>query len=181
MEEIKERIIALRNAIRYARDQQGDDRCWLDYRKAYALLEDTDQTAMIQLPSYEKGMMLCSVFYSRRKDSRSSIPKKIMPSSDWDLDLEDRPEVGVYEKLNELERAVRKHRDTVIEELTIRDDKTLYKLLPEYGKVPVDFTLPARNEFLGIANPCAGCPNFWKSHAQCSTKLHNPHAPGPCQ
>ena len=63
----------------------------------------------------------------------------------------------------------------------MREDISLYKLLPEHGKVPVDFTLPPREEFLGTVKDCAGCPNFWKSHANCQTQKHNPHAWGPCK
>ncbi|MEK6847186.1 MAG: hypothetical protein AABY16_03405 [Nanoarchaeota archaeon] len=178
----KEKIIQLRNAIRYPRDQTGDDRCWLDYRKAYALLPNTDKTQLERLPDYEKGMQICTAFYNKRKDVQSRIPRKIMPQAEWDKDLEDRSEAALNIILSELEVAARKHRDTPVEQLTLTDDKELYRLLPEYGRVPVDFTLPPREKFLGSAKDCAGCPNFWKSHANCPTApSHNPHAWGPCK
>ena len=118
--------------------------------------------------------------YQKRRAQESSIPKKIISKYEWNKDLEGRSEPALQIILQELERAWRTHRDTQIEILSLKDDKTLYRLLPEYEHVPVDFTLPPREEFLGTKKDCAGCPNFWKSHADCK-KMHNPHAWGPCK
>ena len=180
MPSIKERIISLRSAIRYARDQTGDDRCWLDYWIGYRLLDDTD-TTKLTLPNADRSMEICTAFYKFRRQQESRIPKRILPLQKWDEDLEEKSEPALQITLNELERKWRKHRDTPAEKLTMREDISLYKLLPEHGKVPVDFTLPPREEFLGTVKDCAGCPNFWKSHANCQTQKHNPHAWGPCK
>jgi hypothetical protein len=178
MTNLKEKIIQLRNTIRYARDQIGDDRCWLDYFQGYALLADIDQKRLV-LPDKQTGMEICTSFYEKRKTDHSIIPRKIMPKESWDTDLEDKSRSAIELTLNQLERAVRTHRDTPITQLKMKDDRALYALLPEAGKVPIDFRLPPRNEFLGTKKDCAGCPNFWRSHESC-TGEHNPHAWGPC-
>ena len=181
MMNVKQRIIDLRKAIRYPMHQRGDDRCWLDYRKGYALLSDTYLNSLNQLPSKPEGMRICTLFYQRRK-GRSYIPKRSILEKEWDKDLENKSDAALKETMKQLERAWCKHRDTSIEKLTMRDDKALYRLLPEYEKVVVDFTLPPRNEFLGTEKECAGCPNFWDSHADCSTApRHDPHNWGLCK
>ncbi|MGV8142713.1 MAG: hypothetical protein ACP5NS_03705 [Candidatus Pacearchaeota archaeon] len=176
--EVKERILELRNAIRYARNQVGDDRCWIDYWRGYRLLQDTD-TSQLTLPDRERGMQICTSFYRFRKQAQSRIPRKIMSEQRWDEDLEEKSEPFLKVTLEELEMAWRKHRDTQVDQLTIGDDLSLYKQLPEHLHTPRDFRLPPRNEFLGTAKDCAGCPNFWTSHANCKSE-HNPHAWGPC-
>ena len=175
----KEKIIELRNAIRYPRDQVGDKRCWLDYWVGYKLLSDTTPRTLV-FPDYEEGMRICTAFYERRKDSQSRIPKIIMPESEWDADLEGISSPTLDITLEELERAWRNHRNKSVDKLTISDDRALYRRLPESGKVPVDFRLPPRNEFLGKAKDYAGCPNFWNSHESCQV-AHNPHEWGPCK
>lgn len=180
MHSVKEKIIRLREAIRYARDQQGDSRCWIDYWVGYRLLSDTNQHILV-LPAEERGMRICTSFYRKRKAQESSIPRKLIPETEWNKDLENKSEPVLQITLEELETAWRTHRDTPIEELTLSHDRTLYRLLPEHGHVPVDFTLPPRNEFLGTTKDGAGCPNFWKSHSNCKSENHNPHEWGPCE
>ncbi len=180
MQSIKQRIIELRNAIRYIRDQNGDDRCWLDYRKGYALLHDTNPEELTRLPNRSDGMRLCTLFYEERKSQASSIPRNLISQDKWDKDLEGKSEQTLQLTLQELETAWRKHRETPIEKLTLSHDRALYQVLPEYGHTPVDFTLPPRAEFLGTKKEGAGCPNFWTSHANCKSVKHDPHGWGPC-
>ncbi len=79
-----------------------------------------------------------------------------------------------------LEDGLRIHRDISGRPRTIEDDRVLYSVLPE--KIPADFRLPPRSEFLGeVRSPHAGCPAFWRSHNGCSATRHDLHQWGPCK
>lgn len=57
----------LRAAIREHRDQRGDDRCWLDDRKLYALLPEAD-TADLTLPPECEFLESCRRYWAQRQD-----------------------------------------------------------------------------------------------------------------
>src|SRR3989344_6651504 len=142
MIEVHSKIITLRNHIRYPRDQKGDDRCWVDYFPAYLELPDTVKERFTTLPSYEECMRICTSFYhNRRADQADSTPKDaILNPKKWDKDITRMINHQLSTELDKIERAIRKHRDTPILELTLDDDRELYRVLPE--KIPVDARLP---------------------------------------
>jgi hypothetical protein len=171
-------IIALRNAIRDHRDAKGDDRCWLDDYKLWAVLHDSLPIPCLTL---ESAMARCREFYNnRRADQADPIPDfAISDSRFWDDDLtperQDIPQIW-----RSLMRAIRDHRDLPAGTVrTCEHDRALYLILPE--KMPADFRLPPKEEFLEYSNnPKAGCPNFWDSHAECPAATCNLHDWGPC-
>ena len=64
--QLKMEVMVLRQAIRYHRDQRGDDRCWLDDEKLYEQLPErvaTDAT----LPSEEDFITSCRKFHRCRQ------------------------------------------------------------------------------------------------------------------
>ena len=90
--------------------------------------------------------------------------------------------MSIIDKLYELQVAIRRHRDLEFitgRARTIMDDKNLYSVLPENGRVRTDFRLTPESEFLGQFKQGAGCQNFWSSHATCG-KLCNINEWGPC-
>lgn len=176
---MKNKIISLRQAIRYARDQKGDDRCWLDYWPLYEILEDTNSSMLEVNPNSKEIMQICTSFYEKRRQDYLDTPVNAILERDlWNSDLDSMNSSSLAKELEKIEETARKHRDTPILELTVEDDKTLYQILPE--NISADFRLPPREQFLGTSNPCAGCPNFWKSHANCKAKKHNFQSWGPC-
>lgn len=173
---LKQSIINLRVAIRKHRDQKGDDRCWVDDYWLYDLLPGNKK----RLPShiaYEEGMQCCIDFFEHRKSEPVYVQqeKTMIPEyKDDDLDVMNNRELTL--ELARLRHAIKQHMH-ISRKKTLQDDKLLYFVLPE--KVPADFRLPNRQEFIeGVKSGC-GCPNFWKSHEQCSGE-HNYHAWGPC-
>ena len=181
MKELRSKIIQLRNAIRYPRDQKGDDRCWLDYYLLYKLLPGIKADELIIKPIYNKVIPICRAFYYRRRsDYLYPLPPDVINDrAKWDDDL---AAMSIAEQMQELEKLHQeglRHYKMPIFKLTMEDDKKLYNVLPE--KVSCDFRLPPEEEFLGEKNPCAGCPNFWKSHENCKTNKHNLHEWGPCK
>ena len=174
MDAIKDR----REAIRYHRDQIGDDRCWLDDGLVWAALNTTPAEAKV-LPDYEKMMEHCSAFFYKRQEKEFDQVKHPIDSVKWDDDLDRLDETDLVEILLKLQSAILEHRDRGQLNLTVEDDKKLYQILPEGLKA--DFRLPSEEAFLGgTVDPCAGCPNFWKSHQSCGTKEHNLRKWGKC-
>lgn len=178
MEALISQILELRQAIRYHRDQIGDDRCWLDDYLVWNALPETKQ--VVRLPTYEEGMKKCRAFYENRNEGyREEIPSDaILDANRWDNDLVKNSHEDLTAKLVLLERAIRKHYDIHNRERTIEDDKELYSVLPE--KIPADFRLPCEKDFLGTTKKDTGCPQFWKSHQHCPGE-HNLHQWGPCR
>lgn len=173
-------IIERRNAIRGHRDQKGDDRCWLDDYLVWAMLEDSSSKPP-PLPPVEEAMKNCCAFYCmRRSDTPDPLPKgAILDRDKWDNDLGRMNKQELMEELGRIQLAIACHRDVEGRLRTIDDDRALYSTLPE--KIPADFRLPAEAEFLGTAKaPHAGCPSFWRSHANCE-KPCNLHSWGPCK
>ena len=175
-----EQIKTLRQSIRYHRDQKGDDRCWLDDHRLWSLLEDT-QPKTIDLPSFDQMMETCGAFYlHRRADTPDVIPADAMRDpSYWNDDLQRMNEAELQEELLRTQTAIRKHRDIESSKRTLENDRELYRILPE--KMSADFRLPSKEAFLGEEGaPNSGCPSFWRSHQNCTTKQHDLHKWGPC-
>ena len=177
--ELSHMIIELRNAIRYARDQKLDDRCWLDYYQLYKIIDI--KCDFNSLPSYDEGMSKCVAFYhNRRSDFIDALPSDTaLDREKWDNDLSSMDFKALYHEIDKITKAAVKHYSILDIKKTIEDDRGLYRILPE--KMPADFRLPPKEEFLEGVKPCAGCPNFWKSHQKCETEQHNLHAWGPCK
>lgn len=172
-------IIERRESIREHRDQKGDDRCFLDDYPVWAWLADSSPEPKRIAP--KKGMESCLLFYKcRRAEVPDPAPEDaIAESAHWDDDLSGMTPEELRDELKRIEGAIREHRDIVGRPRTLEDDRALYGILPE--KVPADFRLPPKEEFLGEARaPHAGCPAFWRSHGGCMTKCHDYHKWGPC-
>ena len=176
---MKDKIIALRTAIRTHRDQIGDNRCWLDDYLLWKTLADSPAEPLA-LPSKAEMMKLCRDYYElRRADSLDEVPANaILDKSFWDTDLSGMVESDLAAQVNKLESAIRTHRDLGNRRRTIADDRALYAVLPE--KLSADFRLPPEDHFLVSQTPNSGCPNFWNSHQSCACKQHDLHKWGPC-
>jgi hypothetical protein len=176
---IKRDIIAIRQATRYHRDQKGDDRCWVDDYLVWKFLPDTPPEPT-RPPSFEQAMGCCRSFYdNRRAEQPDHVPTNVVSNPAlWDADLDTLSEAELVAELERIHKAIRTHRDVVGRERTLDDDRALYEVLPE--KIPADFRLPGKPEFLEGVKPGCGCPNFWKSHEKCATNNHNLHQWGPC-
>ncbi len=179
---------ALRTAISEARlrirthrdTEKPDDRCHLDDYLVWDLLDDSPPAPTDF--EYEESMELCKNFWTfRRAGEADPIPKRaIRDRRLWDQDLRSplMTRKGLLDELFKIQQAIKKHRDIGRRHRTVEDDRLLYTVLPE--KMPGDFRLPTRPEFLGEAKaPHAGCPAFWRSHSTCKPP-HNLHKWGPC-
>jgi hypothetical protein len=170
----------LRAAIRYHRDQKGDDRCWIDDNKLWALLPDSPPD-LVGLPSFDEMMKRCSDFFQyRRAEAPDPVPADAaLDASTWDSDCEAMSTTELQHELQRTQDAIRTHRDVAGRERTLEDDRKLYLVLPE--QLAADFRLPSKEDFLGETRaPHAGCPSFWRSHQQCSCHEHDVHRWGPC-
>src|SRR3989344_175190 len=178
MDSLHSQIIELRKVIRYHRDQKGDDRCWVDDYKVWNMLSETKQ--VLHLPTYDEGMRKCRAFFKHRNvNSVDEIPADaVLDPVKWDDDLAGMNSGELNHEFSKLENAIRKHSYIVVKERTVEDDRELYSVLPE--KIPADFRLPCEEDFLGTTRTDAGCPQFWKSHANCVGE-HNLHQWGPCK
>lgn len=178
--EIKKAILERRQVIREHRDQLGDNRCWLDDYLVWDMLDDSPSLPL-DLPTFINGMIECEKFYNfRRADNKDQPPPQAnFDPALWDKDLDDMTPTLLWFELAKTQRRIRHHRDIFGRNRSIDDDRELYNVLPE--KIPADFRLPPREEFLGEArSPTAGCPAFWRSHQQCAARSHNLHCWGPC-
>lgn len=177
-DKLHSQIVELRQAIRYHRGQKGDDRCWLDDYLVWDCLPDIKQA--VRLPIYDEGMRKCRAFFNyRNADAMEQTPADaILEPAKWDDDLIAMNYEGLALELGKLENAIKKHYNITNRERTRKDDKELYSVLPE--KIPADFRLPSEEDFLGTKRTDAGCPQFWKSHENCSGE-HNLHQWGPCK
>lgn len=180
MKDVLQSIIECRHAIREHRDAKGDDRCWLDDYKIWALIPGSFE-APAEPPPFEQAMDMCTAFYHlRRAKSADPMPEgAVTDRQQWDKDLEAMSDEQLAEELVRIHTVIRRHRDAAGDPITINEDRDLYSILPE--KIPADFQLGTVEEFLGEAKaPHAGCPSFWRSHANCPAKKHNLHQWGPC-
>lgn len=172
-----ESVIARRNAIRHHRDQTGDDRCWVD---DYALWKHIDGSPVLRLPVYSAAMDSCRAFHQFRNAPHADPvpPEAVTDPAKWDDDARRMTEAQRADEYARLGDAIRAHRDIRGRARTASDDRALYAALPE--KIPADFRLPPEDQFLGEAKaPHAGCPSFWRSHADCPG-AHDLHKWGPC-
>jgi hypothetical protein len=175
---LREAILERRQVIRMHRDQKGDDRCWLDDWLVWMMLDDTSPEPRLP-PSV--SMTRCQMFYQcRRADAPDPMPANaISDPTLWDSDLNGATLIRLSDELACLQACIRLHRDIGNRPHTIDDDRFLYHVLPE--KMPADFRLPPRAEFLGeLRAPHAGCPSFWRSHQACAPDACNLHQWGPC-
>ncbi len=182
-EQLREKIRKIRQVIRYHRNQKGDDRCWLDDYKVWASIGESTWTP-ISLPPYDEMMAKCLDFWTnRRAETVDEGPAgKPLALRFWNSDLLGLGAKELLGKLKQLEEVIARHRDIKDRPRTTDDDRALYAVLPE--KLPADFRLPSRDEFLGEAlAPHAGCPAFWRSHADCPERVSgcNVHDWGPCR
>ena len=172
-------IKKIRQAIRYHRDQKGDDRCWVDDYLIWKFLPDSSPEPTTP-PPFEKAMGCCRSFYDNRRAEQPDEPVSKIENNPakWDEDLAGMNEVELNAEFEKLLAALRKHRDVIGRERTLDDDRILYQVLPE--KITADFRLPDKAEFIDGVKPGCGCPNFWKSHENCPTDKHDLHRWGPC-
>jgi len=167
------------------RDQKGDDRCWVDDYFIYEFLDDSP-CMPTTMPPLEVVMRECELFYEhRRAESPDPIPDDaILDQAEWDHDLDEKNWEYHLDTLVALQRSAVRFRDVRLVEkrpVTLDDDRALYSILPE--KIPADFRLPPREEFLGEARaPHAGCPAFWGRHLKlCGARAeHDFHKWPPC-
>lgn len=181
MKDVLQEIIECRHAIREHRDAKGDDRCWLDDYKIWAMIPGSFE-APVEPPPFEEAMDMCRAFYKFRRATSPDVPghEAVLDRQKWDNDLEQMDDAQLTEELVRVKTAIRRHRDCAGDPLTLNEDRQLYNILPE--KIPADFQLPPQDEFLGEAKaPNAGCPSFWRSHATCKVKCHDLHKWGPCE
>ncbi|MEK7151798.1 MAG: hypothetical protein AAB784_03780 [Patescibacteria group bacterium] len=173
-------IFERRESIRSCRDQRGDDRCFIDDWLLWEWLSDSPPKPVIF--SIEWGMEQCVLFYEHRRAETADViaHDAISDPMHWDDDLKKMTPEQLHNELIRIQEGLRKHRDIKNRPRTVEDDRAIYGLLPE--KMPADFRLPPKEEFLGeAASPHAGCPAFWRSHSQCGTLCHNFHQWGPCR
>ncbi len=137
-----------------------------------------DSTENPQEFSQTEKMRRCEEFYDNRQSRTADLPaenQKFGVSGNFDILLVDFS--GRVDELHKIQTAIRTHRDISGRPRNLDDDRALYAVLPV--KIPADFRLPNRDEFLGRAKNGAGCPNFWDSHSGCG-KSCNLHKWGPC-
>lgn len=160
-------IYVRRDVLRYHRSQLGDDRCFIDDFRVTAMVEGLPTIESV-VTSPEVGMQMCRDFYRfRRSDTRDPIlAGAILTPALWDYDIYRMDHIQHLDELEKIQLGIFKFGSIKDRPKTIDDDRELYSLLPE--KLPADFRLPPEPEFLGeAAAPKAGCPSFWRSHADC--------------
>src|SRR5882672_6316260 len=137
MKDAIEKLKSLRTAIRYHRDQKGDDRCWLDDSGLWALL-DEKEPKLTAAPPFEEMMARCRDFYVHRSsDVADAVPADaVIDPAKWDADLDAISESQVQAELARTRHAIMDHRDVAGRPLTLEDDRALYAVLPE--KIPAD-------------------------------------------
>ncbi len=167
-----------RQALRWHRDQRGDDRCWLDDFLLYQFVVGLPVTPRVD--SF-LGMNMCVFFYEFcRVDELDPIPPEaILDPARWDHDLNELYYDGnLLDELEKVQKAIFNLASITDRPRTVQDYRELYSILPE--KIPADFRLPPREKFLQKTSEQSGCPNFWLSHVGCSD-LCNLHQWGPCR
>lgn len=180
-EDLLRAVIERRTVIREHRDARLDERCYRDDWLVWVMLDDTPTEPTVLLPT-EEAMVDCNNFFIfRNAETADPTPRNaILERTRWDEDLRAMTSLQLLDELMKLQEAILRHRDIFDRPRTADDDRALYSVMPE--KIPADFRLPPREEFLGEAKaPHAGCPAFWKSHANCRTDCHNFHKWGPCR
>lgn len=178
--ELYSAIIKRRTVLRTHRDQVGDNRCFLDDYLLFAFVEGLPgKPPKLNL---ESGMPLCRKFYEHcRLDQKLSNDKHaILDPSRWDNDLINRRSGVLLNRLETIQlEVVVLYEKSIRKPLNVADYRRLYqRTLPE--GIEADFRLPSEPEFLGESKSGAGCPQFWKSHANCNSESCDLHQWGPC-
>jgi hypothetical protein len=157
----------------------GDNRCHYDDYKVHRHLDDTPK---LEWPvPLEKMMEKCTYFFTfRRAAAKDAVPTESIydVQKRWTF-IQNADEDKLLHIFMYYQEAIFEHRSA--RPITIKDDRLLYaRVIP--GNIELDLRLPPREDFLGEAKaPCAGCPAFWRSHANCDARLCNPHQWGPCE
>jgi hypothetical protein len=166
------RLERLRSAIRFHRDQAGDDRCWLDDYILYRELPDSAPEPA-SLPNAKEMFERCSRYFNQRGCSAdTSVYRQACVASTPPVCAE------TTDEIMRIESAIRAHREKG-ELLTWKDDLDLYMTLPE--KKGANFSLTPKDEFLYGWGESGGCPHFWRSHLRCCVERHDLHSWGPCK
>ena len=139
---LRNEIVKMRKALRYHRDQKGDDRCWLDDDLLYELMPETPPSTLLPSPAF---MERCQRFHEARQ-----CPEQVVNNASCTLDTdEDLALMDDRQFLPEalrLRAAIREHRDAGEFVRDWRDDKKLYALLPDTTQS--NTSLPSQVEFL---------------------------------
>ena len=180
--ELLDAIVERRMVIRGHRDAKGDHRCWLDDWLVWDMLKGYPD-GRYALPPYHAMMKQCQDFYENRNASKpdSISLDAIIERGYWDDDLVKMNRIQMLNELVRIQEAIYEHITIGDRSRKADDDRKLYAVLPE--KLPADFRLPPKEDFLGEAKaPHAGCPAFWRSHNNngCEGLGHDLHAWGPC-
>jgi hypothetical protein len=75
-------------AIREHRDQRGDDRCWEDDAKLYAVLGEGDGEAETALPQKAEFLKSCERFYEQRQCPATAGQRKGMTIAQLEAEVE---------------------------------------------------------------------------------------------
>ncbi len=136
-QETKKAILNLRYAVRWHRDQFGDDRCWLDDWRVYKFLPEGFKN---ELPSYEACMELCKQYKNFRTETKPPVPYESVTKNQLDIDLLYLSPSGLKYELEQICQAVRHHLNIGDGNRTASDDRLLYNILPD--KIPANQSVP---------------------------------------
>lgn len=158
-----ERIIDLRDAIRYHRAQISDYRCWVDDERLYKAAGGDISLPVVPKP--EEFLNRCEHFWDHRQraheqgtgDPSVSSAERILQLPVYaNDDLAGNTEDELTRKLSELTAGIESHQRKGFDGRTVRDDEALYALLPE--QVLWNSGLPKREIFLAnCARFCGHC------------------------
>ena len=65
-DQLREELVALRNAVRLHREERGHDRCWIDDGRLYGALPE-QKGAVSQLPPWSEFQANCRRFWELRQ------------------------------------------------------------------------------------------------------------------
>lgn len=164
--EIRRLILERRLAVRWHRDQEGHERCFLDDDRLFAFLDDT--VPRILPSSRDKRMELCAEYYEAC--STYEPPESVEPAGTvfvYDADLDQRSAGQLLGVFITIQSAIVRLRNITDRPRTPSDYARLYEqTLPE--KIAANFKLPPQDEFLyGTGHLEEGCEPFWESHDDC--------------
>lgn len=169
-------ILTLRKILRYILYQTGHDRCWIMYQLIYCMLEGSPPL-ITKMPKKKTAMRKCKLFYEHNStDTPDKIPSDaILDHRKWDEDIKLMKPDELKDHLVVIINAIKKHQSMPYP--TVEGGRELFSMLPE--KIPADFTLPNREEFLYGINAAgdllrnAGCEPFWDNHKNLCSKDHH--------
>lgn len=178
-DELTDAILERRYALRYDRDQLGDDRCWMYRYTIFKFLIWTPPIPIVP-PSREEAMRECKLFYyfCREDGPPLALENAILDPTQWDNDIRFATRDRLLDFLEEIQLAIHAFLEICNRPRTVYDYRALYAVLPE--PICADFRLPPEEDFLGRAKPGAGCPQFWDSHDACESQC-DLNRWGPCR